>query len=98
MEHAISASPQPIRSSAIEAKAVRKHFGDRTILNDISLDFRNGETVAILGPSGGGKSTFCASIAAFVLGYEVASVPARCWARGTEDRERRGNRYAAASA
>jgi ABC-type polar amino acid transport system ATPase subunit len=57
MEHAISASPPPTKSAAIEAKAVRKHFGDRTILNDVSLDFRQGETVAILGPSGGGKST-----------------------------------------
>src|ERR1700752_3901638 len=36
---------------------VTKRFGTRTILDDISLTISPGETVALLGPSGGGKST-----------------------------------------
>src|SRR4051794_15417943 len=34
-----------------------KRFGDRTILDNISVTLPPGETVALLGPSGGGKST-----------------------------------------
>lgn len=35
----------------------RKSFGDVAVLKDISLEVRKGEVVAIIGPSGGGKST-----------------------------------------
>jgi polar amino acid transport system ATP-binding protein len=41
----------------IELRNVTKRFGTRTILDGISLTIAPGETVALIGPSGGGKST-----------------------------------------
>lgn len=36
---------------------VKKH-GDKTIINGISLEVKKGDVAAVIGPSGGGKSTF----------------------------------------
>lgn len=36
---------------------ISKSFGDRTVLDGIDLELREGETTVILGPSGSGKST-----------------------------------------
>src|SRR3954465_10130166 len=41
----------------IVLRNVTKRFGQRTILDNVSLTIPPGETVAVLGPSGGGKST-----------------------------------------
>lgn len=42
----------------IEVKNLKKQFGDRVILQDISENISKGEKVVIIGPSGAGKSTF----------------------------------------
>jgi polar amino acid transport system ATP-binding protein len=41
----------------IRVQALTKRFGERLVLDRISLDIPPGETVALIGPSGGGKST-----------------------------------------
>jgi phospholipid/cholesterol/gamma-HCH transport system ATP-binding protein len=47
---------------SIEMQNVRKSFGARTILEDLSLEVRDGETVAVIGHSGVGKSVLLKSI------------------------------------
>lgn len=45
-------------SVVLEARNFTKSFGDRRILNDLSLSIGAGELKVLIGPSGGGKSTF----------------------------------------
>lgn len=42
----------------IEVKDLYKQFGDLHVLNGITTDFKANEVVSMIGPSGGGKSTF----------------------------------------
>ena len=42
----------------IEVRNLTKQFGQLTVLNDISTSFAAKEVVSVIGPSGGGKSTF----------------------------------------
>jgi ABC-type polar amino acid transport system ATPase subunit len=44
-------------ANSVEMHGVTKTYGSRTILNDITTRLESGETVALIGPSGGGKST-----------------------------------------
>jgi ABC-type polar amino acid transport system ATPase subunit len=41
----------------IEVKSLEKIYGDRTVINKVSVTFEKGKVVALVGPSGGGKST-----------------------------------------
>jgi ABC-type polar amino acid transport system ATPase subunit len=43
--------------NAVTLHHVTKRYGARTILDDVSLAIPAGQTVALIGPSGGGKST-----------------------------------------
>lgn len=40
---------------------------ERSALNDVSIDIRAGETIALVGPSGGGKTTFANLVPRFYL-------------------------------
>lgn len=48
---------------SIQVKQIDKHFGQFHALNNINLDFPDGELVALLGPSGCGKTTLLRIIA-----------------------------------
>ena len=41
----------------LSIRGISKRFGDRTVLEGINLDVRQGETVTIIGASGSGKTT-----------------------------------------
>ncbi|GHV97548.1 ABC transporter ATP-binding protein [Lactobacillus nasalidis] len=53
----------------IHLDQLNKNFGERRILNDISLNLGRGEIVGLIGPSGAGKSTMIK----VMLGMEKAS-------------------------
>lgn len=68
------------KKNAIELKAPKgqiefenvsfSYENKKTILNNISVDIPAGKTVALVGPSGGGKTTFCSIIPRF---YDIDS-------------------------
>jgi ABC-2 type transport system ATP-binding protein len=43
---------------AIDVRGMTKRFGERTVVNDISLQVKAGEIFGFLGPNGSGKTTF----------------------------------------
>ena len=45
---------------SIVVTGITKLFGDFVALDDVSLEVPAGSLTALLGPSGGGKSTCCA--------------------------------------
>ena len=49
--------------NALEVHHLRKSFGSVLASNDISLDLRQGEILALLGENGSGKSTFVNQLA-----------------------------------
>src|ERR1051326_3663522 len=52
---------------SIEVRNITKRFGAFTALNDVSLQVKTGELVALLGPSGSGKATRLRIIAGLEL-------------------------------
>ena len=66
------ADAQPLTNvkGAIEVKNVSFAYdGDLDVLRDVSVSVQPGETIAIVGPSGGGKTTLCQLIPRF---YDVS--------------------------
>jgi subfamily B ATP-binding cassette protein MsbA len=49
----------------IEFKNVRFGYGDKEVIKGINLKIKKGQTVALVGPSGGGKSTMASLLARF---------------------------------
>ncbi len=53
-----------VTDAVVIAKGVRKRFGTNVVLDDLDLEIRAGEFVALLGRSGSGKSTFLRALGA----------------------------------
>jgi sulfate transport system ATP-binding protein len=69
---------------SIEIKNINKKFGDFVALEDVSLNIPTGQLTALLGPSGGGKSTLLRIIAGLestdtgtvhIEGHEATHLP-----------------------
>lgn len=52
----------------IEVTGLSKSFGDHVVLRDVSFEIQRGQTVAVIGASGGGKSTMLRCL----IGLETA--------------------------
>src|SRR4249920_4017910 len=69
---------------SIELKGITKKFGEVTAVNNVSFTVNEGELMALLGPSGGGKTTVLRMIAGlevptegdlFIRGERVNDIP-----------------------
>ncbi|MCI8400432.1 MAG: ABC transporter ATP-binding protein [Oscillibacter sp.] len=70
MKDAPDARPLPKVEGRIDVEHVSFAYqDDLAVLHDIDLHIRPGETIAVVGPSGGGKSTLCQLIPRF---YDVS--------------------------
>lgn len=56
-----------MRDPIIELKGISKTFGSNRVLDGVNLTLRRGEALAIIGPSGTGKSTVLRIIAGLLL-------------------------------
>jgi ABC-2 type transport system ATP-binding protein len=67
---------------AIDVQGLNKHFGDKHVVNDVSLQVRHGEIFGFLGPNGSGKTTTIRMMCGLLkpdsgsgtcLGYDIRS-------------------------
>ncbi len=82
-------SETAVQSHAIEARALRRDFGDVPVLRDVSFRLESGYSLVVLGPNGAGKSTLLRMLATLLRpsGGEIvlhgAELPRESWkARG----------------
>lgn len=76
---------QKPKSASVELESVHFSYdGKKEVISDISLKIKNGQTVAFVGPSGGGKSTLASLISRFfdvnsgsikIGGVDVRDIP-----------------------
>ena len=59
-------APEVAIAPAVEARDVRKRFGEVTALDGLTLTIRAGEIYGLLGPNGSGKTTFIRALAALI--------------------------------
>jgi lipopolysaccharide export system ATP-binding protein len=59
--------------SVLEAAHLKKTYGKRTVVQDVSLTVRSGEVVGLLGPNGAGKTT-CFYMMLGLVGADAGSI------------------------
>jgi ABC-2 type transport system ATP-binding protein len=71
-------------TALIEIDRLTKRFGDRTVVDDVSLSVARGEVLGFLGPNGAGKTTTMRMVAGFIAptlgtariaGHDVQDAP-----------------------
>jgi ABC-2 type transport system ATP-binding protein len=71
-------------SYTVNARGIRKRFGDRVVLDDVDLDVESGTIFALLGPNGAGKTTLIRILAtllrpdagtAVIAGHDLLADP-----------------------
>jgi NitT/TauT family transport system ATP-binding protein len=69
-------------------KNISKSFGDKTVLNNLSVEFKNGSRTCIMGASGSGKTTLLNIVMGLIRpdGGELFDMPKRISAVFQEDR------------
>jgi phosphonate transport system ATP-binding protein len=58
--------PMTLAAAVLSVQNVSKAFGDTRALDDVSMDVRRGDMIALIGASGSGKSTLLRAIAGLV--------------------------------
>jgi heme exporter protein A len=61
-------------TSAIELRDLRREFGERVVLRDVSLTLEKGQTLAVLGPNGAGKTTLLRILAGLLRPTEGTAI------------------------
>lgn len=67
IENNHNSKERPRLNGDIEFRNVTAKFGDVTVLHDINLHIRHGETIVIMGSTGSGKTTLMNLIARFTM-------------------------------
>ena len=62
-EEEISSIPLSSNGSAMAARQVQVGYGEKIILNGLSIEIKRGEVTALCGPNGSGKSTLLKGMA-----------------------------------
>jgi heme exporter protein A len=63
-----------VTTGAIELRDLRREFGERVALRDVSLTLARGQTLAVLGPNGAGKTTLLRILAGLLRPTEGTAV------------------------
>ncbi|WP_034409990.1 LPS export ABC transporter ATP-binding protein [Derxia gummosa] len=70
---AVAALAPEARASVLVAEHLRKGYGKRTVVHDVSMEVRSGEVVGLLGPNGAGKTT-CFYMIVGLVAMEAGSI------------------------